>query len=124
MDLTSRSGEAAVASFSICTERDLHDLWERQRFRREGLLTEDAVPRSVEFPRYRWGEGGPDFRGARLRFAGQRPRGDVELHLSPSGWGAISELCPRSRAGSDGHRSTRFRLLRSPGRVRLFWSVP
>src|SRR5258706_362402 len=88
MDLRSRSGEAAGAPFSIYSERDLHDLWERQRFRREGLLTEDAIPLSVEFPGYRWGEGGPDFRGARLLFAGQRRWGDVELHLSPSGWAA------------------------------------
>ena len=32
---------------SIYTERDLHELWERQRFRRDGLLTEDALPLSV-----------------------------------------------------------------------------
>ena len=88
MDLRSRSGEAAGAPVSIYTERDLHDLWELQRFRREGLLTEDAVPLLVEFPGYRWGEGGPDFRGARVLFAGQRRWGDVELHLSPSGWAA------------------------------------
>jgi len=74
--------------FSIYTERDLHDLWERQRFRRSGLLTEDAVPLTVEFPGYRWGEGGPDFRGARLLFGGERRWGDVELHLTPSGWAA------------------------------------
>ncbi|HVE42783.1 MAG TPA: DUF2851 family protein [Planctomycetota bacterium] len=71
---------------SIYRERDLHDIWERQRFRREGLLTEDAVSLTVEFPGYRWGEGGPDFRGARLVLGGERRCGDVELHLTPSGW--------------------------------------
>jgi hypothetical protein len=73
---------------SIYSEADLHDLWEQQRFRREGLLTEDAAPLEVEFPGYRWGEGGPDFRGARIVLGGERRWGDVELHLSPSGWRA------------------------------------
>jgi len=88
MDLKSRSGEATGAPASIYTERDLQDLWEHQRFRREGLLTEDAVPVVVEFPGFRWGEGGPDFRGALLILGGERRCGDVELHLSPSGWEA------------------------------------
>jgi hypothetical protein len=73
---------------SIYTEFDLHDLWERQQFRRDGLLTEDAEPVAVEFPGIRWGEGGPDFRGARLVLGGARRCGDVELHLTPSGWHA------------------------------------
>jgi hypothetical protein len=88
MDLKSRSGEPAGAPLSIYSERDLQDLWELQRFRREGLLTEDAVPVVVEFPGFRWGEGGPDFRGARLLLGGVRRCGDVELHLTPSGWEA------------------------------------
>jgi hypothetical protein len=88
MDLKSRSGETSSLPFSIYTERDLQDLWELQRFRREGLLTEDAVPVTVEFPGFRWGEGGPDFRGARLILGGERRCGDVELHLIPSGWEA------------------------------------
>ena len=85
-----RQGEAAGTGppGSIYTERDLHDLWERQRFRREGLLTEDAEPVSIEFPGIRWGEGGPDFRGALLVLGGERRCGDVELHLTPSGWRA------------------------------------
>jgi len=88
MDLKSRSGEPSSLPFSVYTERDLQDLWELQRFRREGLLTEDAVPVAVEFPGFRWGEGGPDFRGARLILGGERRCGDVELHLTPSGWEA------------------------------------
>jgi hypothetical protein len=71
---------------SIYRERDLHEIWEQQRFRRDGLLTEDARPLAIEFPGYRWGEGGPDFRGARLVLGGERRCGDVELHLTPSGW--------------------------------------
>jgi hypothetical protein len=73
---------------SIYTERELQHLWETQRFRHDGLLTEQAVPLTVEFPGYRWGEGGPDFRGARLLLGGRRCCGDVELHLTPSGWAA------------------------------------
>jgi hypothetical protein len=73
---------------SLYTEADLHDLWEQQRFRREGLLTEEAETVAVEFPGYRWGEGGPDFRGARIVLGGARRWGDVELHLAPSGWEA------------------------------------
>jgi len=73
---------------SLYTERDLQDLWEGQRFRRENLLTEDARRLVVEFPGVRSGEGGPDFRGARLILGGRRQWGDVELHLVPSGWRA------------------------------------
>jgi AcrR family transcriptional regulator len=40
---------------------------------------------AVEFPGFRWGESGPDFRGARLILGGERRCGDVELHLTPSG---------------------------------------
>lgn len=78
----------AAGAFSVYSERDLQDLWEQRRFRQDGLLTEDAVPIAVEFPGFRWGEGGPDFRGARLRFGGRPVWGDVELHLTPSGWAA------------------------------------
>lgn len=50
------------------------------------MLTEDARRVVVEFPGVRSGEGGPDFRGARLVLGGERRCGDVELHLVPSGW--------------------------------------
>lgn len=73
---------------SLYTERDLQDLWEVQGFRRANLLTEDSRRVVVEFPGVRSGEGGPDFRGARLILGGQRRWGDVELHLVPSGWRA------------------------------------
>ncbi len=71
---------------SLYREADLQELWAAQRFRREGLLTEDAVPLEIESPGYRSFEGGPDFRGARLRLGGRPVVGDVEIHLSPSGW--------------------------------------
>ncbi len=71
---------------SLYAERDLQELWETQRFRRDALLTEDARRVVVEFPGLRSVEGGPDFRGARLLIGGARLTGDVELHLTPSGW--------------------------------------
>ena len=73
---------------SLYTEQDLQEIWERQRFRVEGLLTEDATPLRIEFPGFRCVEGGPDFRGARLVLGGEPRCGDVELHLLPSGWRA------------------------------------
>jgi hypothetical protein len=73
---------------SIYSERDLQEIWERQRFRRDGLITEDARRLEVEFPGVRSVEGGPDFQGARLRIGGARLAGDVELHLTPAGWAA------------------------------------
>ncbi len=73
---------------SLYSEKDLQGLWERQLFRRENLLTEDARRVVVEFPGIRSGEGGPDFRGALVRIGGERRSGDVELHLVPSGWRA------------------------------------
>jgi hypothetical protein len=73
---------------SLYTEKDIQEIWEGQRFRREGLLTEEALPLAVEFPGLRWGEGGPDFRGARIVLGGERRLGDVEIHLVPSGWKA------------------------------------
>ena len=73
---------------SLYTERDLQRLWELQHFRRDRLITEDARRVVVEFPGFRSGEGGPDFRGARIVLGGERRSGDVELHLVPSGWRA------------------------------------
>lgn len=71
---------------SLYTERDLQRIWETGRFRREGLLTEDARRLVVEYPGVSSGEGGPDFRGARIVLGGVPRAGDVELHLAASGW--------------------------------------
>lgn len=70
------------------TERELQEIWARQEFRRERLLTEDARRVEVEFPGLPSLEGGPDFRAARISIGGVRRSGDVELHLVPSGWRA------------------------------------
>jgi hypothetical protein len=73
---------------SLYTEQDLQLFWERQQFRRDALLTEDSRALRVEFPGVRSVEGGPDFREARIRIGGELRSGDVELHLTPSGWAA------------------------------------
>lgn len=73
---------------SLLSEADLQEIWEGGRFRRAGLLTEDARPVVVEHPGVRSAEGGPDFRAARLVLGGRRVMGDVEVHLTPSGWKA------------------------------------
>ena len=73
---------------TLYSESALQDLWEFGRFRRSGLLAEDGRRVDVEFPGLRSREGGPDFRGARLRIGGEARVGDVELHLVPSGWDA------------------------------------
>ncbi|GEM_PF-5551819 len=71
---------------SVFRERELQTVWERRLFRPEGLLTEDARPLVVDFPGLRSVEGGPDFRGARLRIGGRPILGDVEMHLTTDGW--------------------------------------
>lgn len=67
-------------------ERHFQTVWERRLFRSGGLLTEDGRAVVVDFPGLRSVEGGPDFRGARLRIGGRPVWGDVELHLTTDGW--------------------------------------
>ncbi len=71
---------------ALLGERRLQLVWRLGLFRRRGLLLEDGRPLVVRFPGHWAGEGGPDFRGARLAVAGEELAGDVELHLTPSGW--------------------------------------
>lgn len=67
-------------------ERHLQLVWGLRLFRQEGLRTEDARSLAIEFPGLPSVEGGPDFRGARLRIGGVPATGDVELHLTTDGW--------------------------------------
>src|SRR5437773_9986509 len=71
---------------SLYCEKTLQEIWEKQLFRRDGLLTEDSQRVTVEFPGFRSVEGGPDFRDARIAIGGEPRAGDVEIHLTPSGW--------------------------------------
>jgi len=71
---------------SLLTERQFHLVWRLGWYRRRGLLLEDGRPLDVVFPGHPASAGGPDFRDARLKIAGVETAGDVELHLTPSGW--------------------------------------
>lgn len=73
---------------AIFTEKHLQIVWGLRLFRQAGLLTEDARALVVDFPGLPSVEGGPDFRGARLRIGGRETAGDVELHLTTDGWRA------------------------------------
>jgi hypothetical protein len=84
---------------SLYCERTLQEIWEKQLFRRDGLLTEDAQRVTAEFPGFRSVEGGPDFRDARIAIGGERRAGDVEIHLTPSGWEAHGHARDGAYAG-------------------------
>jgi hypothetical protein len=73
-------------SQSLITEREIQLVWLLGLFRRHGLLTEEGRRIDVRFPGFPAGEGGPDFREARLVVDGESRVGDVEVHLEPSGW--------------------------------------
>jgi hypothetical protein len=70
-------------------ERLLQKIWLRGDFNRAGSVLDDGRRLQILHPG-RWNLlGGPDFRGARLRFAdGQIQTGDVEVHLHASDWAA------------------------------------
>ncbi|MBI2930865.1 MAG: DUF2851 family protein [Planctomycetes bacterium] len=71
---------------SLLTERELQLIWLLGLYRRRGLLTEDGRSVDVYFPGFPAGEGGPDFRAARIAIGGEIREGDVEVHLTPAGW--------------------------------------
>lgn len=67
----------------------LQAIWQHQRLSRDQLRTMDGDPVQVLHPGFRSVEGGPDFRDAVLRFAGQGTvAGDVEVDLRAAGWRA------------------------------------
>lgn len=70
-------------------ERLLQKIWLRGDFDRSAAVLEDGRRLQILHPG-RWNLlGGPDFRGARLRFAdGEVRHGDVEVHLRAGDWAA------------------------------------
>jgi Protein of unknown function (DUF2851). len=70
-------------------EKLLQKIWLRRDFASEGAATMDGTRVRVIHPG-KWNLlGGPDFRGARLRFGDGAERvGDVELHLHAGDWAA------------------------------------
>lgn len=68
-------------------ERLLQAVWQHQRLRRDQLKTLDGKTARVLHPGFANAEGGPDFRGAVIRFDGQSPQtGDVEVDVRTNGW--------------------------------------
>ena len=67
------------ASYAI-SERFLNQIWIHQRFPASNLKTDDGKPVSILSPGKLNRDGGPDFRGARIRIGGVLYTGDVELH--------------------------------------------
>ncbi len=70
-------------------EKLLQAVWQHQRLQRDKLKTTDCQNIRVLHPGFASVEGGPDFRGAVLQFANEKPiSGDVEIDLQTSGWHA------------------------------------
>ena len=70
-------------------EKLLQAVWRHQRIRRDHLKTVDGRTLRVLHPGFGSHEGGPDFRGAVLRFGDSPPvTGEVEIDLQPGGWRA------------------------------------
>ena len=70
-------------------EKLLQAVWQHQRLQRDQLKTANGQNIRVLHPGFASVEGGPDFRGAVLQFANEKPvSGDVEIDLQTSGWHA------------------------------------
>lgn len=70
-------------------EKLLQAIWQHQRLRRDQLRTLDGQPIRVLHPGFGSVEGGPDFRGAVIRFGDASPlSGDIEVDLRAAGWRA------------------------------------
>ena len=86
---------AAVYGAATCrfmreplTERHVQAVWYDGALRPANLVTRGGAPVRVVHPGD-WNLGpGPDFRGAVIYVGDRRLVGDVEVHLSPSGWRA------------------------------------
>ena len=70
-------------------EKLLQSVWQHQRLKRGELKTADGKSVRVLHPGFVSVEGGPDFRGAVLKFGDEPPvSGDVEVDLQIAGWRA------------------------------------
>jgi hypothetical protein len=74
---------------AVPPEKLLQLVWLHQRLRRSELKTAGGTPLRVLHPGFASTEGGPDFRGAVLRFGDEPPvAGEVEIDLQSAGWRA------------------------------------
>ncbi|MBM2840091.1 MAG: hypothetical protein HW412_619 [Bacteroidetes bacterium] len=67
-------------------ERFLRHIWQHQRFNTGNLHTADARKVEILFPGIPNNDGGPDFKGARVRIGNITFYGDVELHQGAEEW--------------------------------------
>ena len=81
-------------------EKLLQKIWSRGEFDRSKAVTTGGQRMQVLHPG-KWNLlGGPDFKGARIRFAdGPVITGEVELHLAAEGWGEHGHACDRAYDG-------------------------
>ena len=101
-------------------ERHLQCLWVDERLRPKKLKTSGGEPVVVEHPGDWNLEAGPDFLNAVLRVGKEkrRIRGDLEIHIHPSGWKQ------HGHAGDPRHANTRFHVvyfqgLEIPGLIQI-----
>ncbi|RJP75164.1 MAG: DUF2851 family protein [Candidatus Abyssobacteria bacterium SURF_17] len=75
-----------ATSAAHISERLLRCIWYDRLYDMQRLATRDGKSVSVHSPGTWNLESGPDFKNAHLSIGGQRLKGDVELHIEPSGW--------------------------------------
>lgn len=73
-------------SFSKIPERFIRHIWQHQLFTRTNLRTPDGRPVTILSPGKANYDGGPDFKGARVRVNQITYCGDVELHRDAAFW--------------------------------------
>ncbi len=67
-------------------ERLVQDVWARRQFDASALVAANGAPVTVLDPGTLNTDSGPDFTGARLRVGSAEWTGDVEIHVTSSGW--------------------------------------
>lgn len=80
-------------------EKIFQKIWRRRDFDATGALLDDGRRLEVLHPGKLNLLGGPDFKGARLRFDGVERIGDVELHLHAEDWVAHGHAADPAYAG-------------------------
>ena len=73
-------------SFSAIPERFIRHIWQHQLFTGMNLRTPDGRPVVILSPGKANYDGGPDFKGARVRINQITYCGDVELHRDAASW--------------------------------------
>lgn len=80
-------------------EKIFQKIWRRRDFDATGALLDDGRRLEVLHPGKLNLLGGPDFKGARLRFDGVEKIGDIELHLHAEDWVAHGHAADPAYAG-------------------------